>query len=240
MILLTRHKEENLFIKKKLLTENINSISEPITYVRHLSKKLQAENKKVFLVGSQQTLKTIKLKKNLKYLNKSIFFIIGKKSASHFKKLKLKVKLVGIDSIDLVSKIKKNKIYKDHKIEYLCSNINNSTLIADLKKTKKEIKKNILYEITPKKHFQKRTLNSLNHDKIKVVMLFSKFNSDTFLKICKHHKIQKKNLCKIHFITMSKRNSSKLIKLGMKVSWPTKPELLPMIKLAIKKYKSHV
>ena len=68
MILLTRHKEENLFIKKKLLIENINSISEPITHVRHLSKKLQAENKKVFLVGSQQTLKTIKLKKNLKYL----------------------------------------------------------------------------------------------------------------------------------------------------------------------------
>ena len=64
MILLTRHKEENLFIKKKLLTKNINSISEPITHVSHLSKKLQAENKKVFLVGSQQTLKTIKLKKN--------------------------------------------------------------------------------------------------------------------------------------------------------------------------------
>ena len=46
MILLTRHKEENLFIKKKLLIENISSISEPITHVRHLSKKLQAEKRR--------------------------------------------------------------------------------------------------------------------------------------------------------------------------------------------------
>ena len=48
MILLTRHKEENLFIKKKLLTENINSISEPITHIRHLSKNYKQKIKKFF------------------------------------------------------------------------------------------------------------------------------------------------------------------------------------------------
>ena len=239
MILLTRLKEENISIQKKISVKNINSISEPIAKIRYFTKTLEAENKKAFLVGSQQTLKIIKLKKNLKRIEGSIFFVIGKKSAMHLKKLKLNVKLVGINSSDLVSKIKRHKIFKDYEIEYLGSNVNNQKLIADLKKIKNKIKKNIVYEVTPNNTFTKRTLNLVIKEKIKVVMLFSKFNSDTFLKICSHHKIKKQTLSKIHFVTMSKYNASQLLKTGLHVSWPSRPELSPMIKLALKKYKSH-
>tara|TARA_Y100000816_G_C26061546_1_gene557465 strand:+ start:575 stop:1297 length:723 start_codon:yes stop_codon:yes gene_type:complete len=235
MILITRHKEENTFIQKTLLTRGVQSIGEPITRIRHLSKKLIAENQKVFLVGSVQALNTIKLKKNLNNLSQSVFYAIGKKSASAIRDLKLNIKLIGIDSRDLIFKIKKNKNHKKFFIEYLCSNILNHELISDLRKIKAKVKKNVIYEILPNKLFTKKTLNLLKNDKIKVIMLFSKYNCELFLKICRNHGITKKNLSKIHFITMSKRNSKALIKKNLDVSWPSKPELEPMIRLAIKK-----
>ena len=133
MILITRLKDDNSYIKKKLKNENIKIVSNPLYKVSYIKKKIESDSKKIFILASQHAIQIILNKKNFSKLKNSTFFVIGTKSASQLRKFGVKVQLEGKDSKDLLYKIKKNKHYKKSNFEYLCSNKYNKLLVKDLR-----------------------------------------------------------------------------------------------------------
>ena len=67
MILTTRLKEDNRIIKKSLKTYKIKSAEESLYKIKYLSKRVNDENNKIFIVASKQAIKSIKL--NIKKVN---------------------------------------------------------------------------------------------------------------------------------------------------------------------------
>ena len=225
MILITRLKQDNKNIKEILKSKNIQSIEEPLYKIKHLSKKISAEESKIFIVASYQSIKTIALKKNYKNIKSSYFFVVGKRTYLALKRLNLKVRLVANDSNELLKKIKINKKYRGYSFEYLSGNIYNKRFIADMRKLKKKINVNIIYELLPSDRLTKKLIKLINEDRIKVVLILSDFVGQIFLMLCKKHKIKKGTLRKISFATMSSNSASQLLAYGLNVSWPKRPKL---------------
>ena len=57
--------------------------------------------------------------------------------------------------------------------------------LASMKKLKKKINVNIIYELLPSTQLNNKTIKSINEDKIKVVMILSNFVGYIFLILCK-------------------------------------------------------
>jgi len=100
----------------------IRSLSEPIYKITFLSKTLREEENKIFIVVSKQTVKAIKHSRNFKHIKKSVFVTVGKQTSLELKRIGLNVKFFAINSSDLISKLKKNKLHKQNSFEYLCGN----------------------------------------------------------------------------------------------------------------------
>ena len=237
MILTTRLKEDNRIIKKSLKTYKIKSAEESLYKIKYLSKRVNDENNKIFIVASKQAIKSIKLNIKKGNLKNSIFFVIGKKTSLKLKKLGLNVKLVSQNSNELISKIKKNKNYKKNKFEYLCSNTFNKQFFLQLQKINENSTKNILYHLAPNKKFSKKTYILLKQRKIKMILFFSKFTCINFFKICRAHKLKRRNLNEIYFVTLSKDIGVLPCLKSHKVSWAERPQLTSILKKVKLTYK---
>ena len=108
MILITRLKEDNKSIRKHLSLLKIKSLSESIYKIKFISKTLREEENKIFIVVSKQTVKAIKRNPEFKNIKKSFFIAVGKQTSLALKKIGINVKLIALNSTDLISKIKKN------------------------------------------------------------------------------------------------------------------------------------
>ena len=234
MILITRLREDYLNTIKDLDLKKIKSISEPLYSIKYLSKRIRPSEKKIFVIPSYKSIKTIKSKKNFENLKTSTFFVIGERSNIALKKMSLKIGLVANDSEELLIKIKNSKRFKNHSYEYLCSNFYNKEFLKKMKEAGKEIKKNIIYKITPADKLRQGTIKKINQDKIRVVLVFSKSAGSTFIKLCKKHKIKKSNLVKIKFVSMSHRSGQQFIDHGLHAFWPTMPKLSNVTQLTRK------
>lgn len=229
MILITRLKEDNITIKKKLDAFKIKSSAEPLYKIKYLSKKINHENEKIFIVASKQAVKVIHSNVKKGNLKKSVFLVIGKQSSLQLKKFGLKVKLVSRNSNELIKKIKKNKSYKKNKFEYLCANTFNKDFFLKLCKINKNTKKNILYNLVPNQKFSKKTLKLLRQQNITTVLFFSKFSCNTFFKLCRSNKLNKKKLSEIQYITLSKEIANLQFLKSYNVSWADHPNLASML-----------
>ena len=232
MILITRLKKDNKPIKEILESKNIQCLEQPLYKIKHFSKTISAKEKKIFIVASYQSIKTIALKKNYQNIKNSIFFAVGSRTYLALKELKLKVKLVANDSNELLKKIKSNRKFQGYSYEYLSGNVYNKKFLASMKKLKKKINVNIIYELLPSTQLNNKTIKSINEDKIKVVMILSNFVGYIFLILCKKHKIKKSTLRKIKFVTMSKNSASHLLAYGLEVSWPKSTKLNRVVLIA--------
>ena len=76
MILITRLKEDNITIKKKLDAFKIKSSAEPLYKIKYLSKKINHENEKIFIVASKQAVKAIHSNVKRGNLKKSVFLCL--------------------------------------------------------------------------------------------------------------------------------------------------------------------
>ena len=141
----------------------------------------------------------------------------------------LKVKLVAQNSNDLIKKIKKNKLYKGNKFEYLCANTFNKDFFLKLCKINKNTKKNIIYKLVPNQKFSKKTLQLLRQQNITIVLFFSKFACNTFFQVCRSHKLNRKNLNGIQFITLSREIADLQYFRAYKVNWAKRPSLASML-----------
>ena len=95
MILITRLKDDNSYIKKKLKNENIKIVSNPLYEVSYIKKKIESDSKKFLFLQVNTRSKLFLNKKNFSKLKNSTFFVIGKKSASQLRKFGIKVQLEG-------------------------------------------------------------------------------------------------------------------------------------------------
>jgi len=232
MILITRLKEDNKSIRKNLSLLKIKSISEPIYKIKFISKTLREEENKIFIVVSKQTVKAIKCNPDFKNIKKSSFIVVGKQTSLALKKIGINVKLQAVNSSDLISKIKKNKLHKQNSFEYLCGNHFNRDFMTQLQRLNKKSKKNILYNIIPNQKFSKNTLAQLKKQNVKMVLLFSKLACKTFLKIYRGHKLEKYIIKRIHFITLSKEIALILKNKKYRVSCARSPQLESLLKKA--------
>ena len=233
MILITRLKEDNKTIKKKLDAFKIKSSGESLYRIKYLSKKINHEDEKIFIVASKQAVKIIRSNIKRGNLKRSIFLVIGNQSSLQLKKLGLKVKLVAQNSNDLIKKIKKNKSYKRNKFEYLCANAFNKDFYSELCKFNKNTRKVIIYKLVPNQKFSKKTLELLRQKNIKIVLFFSKFSCNTFFQLCRSHKLNRKNLNGIHYITLSKEIAYLHFLKTYKVSWAKRPSLASILQKVI-------
>ena len=80
MILITRLKKDNKPIKEILESKNIQCLEQPLYKINHFSKTISAKEKKIFIVASYQSIKTIALKKNYQNIKNSIFFAVGSRT----------------------------------------------------------------------------------------------------------------------------------------------------------------
>ena len=238
MILITRLREDNKTIQKSLSLMKIRSLSEPIYKITFLSKTLREEENKIFIVVSKQTVKAIKHSRNFKHIKKSVFVTVGKQTSLELKRIGLNVKFFAINSSDLISKLKKNKLHKQNSFEYLCGNYFNKDFMNQIRKLNKKSKKNVLYNVIPNKHFSKNTLLHLKNKKVKMVLLFSKLAFKTFLKIYRAHKLETSIINEIHFVSLSKEIAQSLKNKKYKVSWARSPQLQSLIKKASSIYPS--
>ncbi len=229
MILITRLKEDNTTIKKKLDAFKIKSSAEPLYKIEYLSKKINHEDEKTFIVASKQAVKVIHSNVKKGNLKKSIFLVIGKQSSLQLKKLGLKVKIVAQNSHELIKIIKKNKLYEKGKFEYLCANAFNKDFFSRLCDINKSTKKNVLYNLVPNQKFSEKTLKLLRQQNITIVLFFSKFSCNTFFQLCRSHKLNRKNLNGIQYITLSKEIADLQCLKAYKVSWANRPNLASML-----------
>ena len=144
----------------------------------------------------------------------------------------LKVKLVAQNSNDLIKKIKKNKLYKGNKFEYLCANTFNKDFFLKLCKINKNSKRNILYNLVPNKKFSEKTLKLLRQQKITTILFFSKFACHTFFHLCRSNKLNRNKLSGIQFITLSKEIADLQCLKAYKVSWADRPSLASILQKA--------
>ena len=238
MILTTRLKEDNIFIQKKLKSKQIKVMGESLFKISFRSHNIKPNNKKIFIVASKQTVRFIQHKKLIKELRSNIFFAIGKQTSLKLKKLGLKVKIVTQNSNELISKIKSSKRYKNYNFEYLCGSEFNEFFLKELKKQKISIKKNVVYDLIPNTNFSSSTVSNLKKEKIKMVLVFSKFGFKIFLRLLQKHKINKDYLKTICFLTMSREISDSLLTRGFHSNWSKKAEVQSIIKAAKVIYKS--
>ena len=238
MILITRLREDNKTIQKNLSLLKIKSLSEPIYKIKFLSKALHEEENKIFIVVSKQTVRAIKHNRNFKQIKKSVFVAVGKQTSLELKRIGLNVKFFAINSSDLISKIKKNKLHKQNSFEYLCGNYFNKDFMTQVRKLNKKSKKNVLYNIIPNKKFSKNTLVHLRNQKVKMVLLFSKLACKTFLKIYRAHKLETSIIKEIHFLSLSKEIAQSLKNKKYKVSWARSPQLQSLLKKVSSIYPS--
>ena len=232
MILITRLKEDNAMIKKKLDAFKIKSSAEPLYKIKYLSKQINYEDEKIFIVASKQAIRVIHANVKKGNLKKSIFLVIGKQSSLQLKKIGLKVKLVAQNSNELIKKIKKNKFYKKNKFEYLCANTFNKDFFLKLCKINKNSKRNILYNLVPNKKFSEKTLKLLRQQKITTILFFSKFACHTFFHLCRSNKLNRNKLSGIQFITLSKEIADLQCLKAYKVSWADRPSLASILQKA--------
>ena len=77
----------------------------------------------------------------------------------------------------------------------MSGNVYNKKFLASMKKLKKKINVNIIYELLPSTQLNNKTIKSINEDKIKVVMILSNFVGYIFLILfAKNIKLKKAHL----------------------------------------------
>ena len=218
MILITRPKEDNLTLSRIFKENKIAHYKEDLTRIREIKKKLEWKKGKVFIIASMYAVQAISSKKNIDVLNKSNVIVIGTRVKKALQELKIKsILMMENNSELLIKKIKSKQILSQSSIEYLCSNIYNKEFVQQLRKLNSMVTLNKVYETIPKSNFKKSTLEALTKGKINVVIFFSSFAFNTFIKLSKRHGIIKKNLKGILFVAFSDRIGREMKKLNLNV-----------------------
>ena len=216
MILITRPSIEGKLLSAELKKDKLPCVQEPLTNFKFVKIKKIKIDDKVFIISSLQAVKAMSKQKKIyaKLLYQGRILVIGQKVKEELHKIGAKkIEKVFLDSCELTKFLKKNKKHK-HKLEYLCSNIVNNEFINSLKAENIQIRKKIIYQTIPSSTLSLKTQKLMSNDKIKIVLFFSKFSAQNFLKKIRDNNLES-SLSKIVAVCISDRVAKYIIKCSL-------------------------
>ena len=216
MILITRPEQDALELSRILQNKMIASYIDPCISFDYLSDHKNKFNNELFLISSKQAVYALLKNKNFNkdFFVDNRFFIIGSKVAELCKNEGAE-KIIKIfeNFSEFLNHIIKNKVIDQ--INYMCGDVISEEAEEFIKKF--IIKKIIVYKVIPSKKLKEQTIKLINENKIRLVLIYSKFTATTFNTLIENYSLKDKAL-NITYICISERVAQYMKTLGYKSS----------------------
>ena len=229
MILITRRKEDSVYLLSQLDKKKTPYLFNPLTNFSILKKNLKNSNQ-IFIIASVKAV--LFLKKNYQnFFKDKKFIVIGNKTREQLKNFGCQnILLTANSSVELLKKIKQSKL-QSLNLRYLTSNVYNKDFVKNLRKQNHQVRVTRVYETIPTRRLDKDLILKIKNEQIRSLVFYSQFSLSTFLKLCKREKIDLRKQRNISFYCLSERVARPAKKLNLQVFYPSVPSDEKLIKM---------